>query len=151
MTTKTVRPRSRIEECHRQNSPVLRCFTLSLVASGLSLAVLCAQAAVAQTNIPKIAAATCAVMSGERKADGQTLQYLLLLDQDLGDANPVALALDQEVIKGECNRISISQILIEQQQILKCLPIGLSFTGHHGAGGSSYLWNVGLSYSSLGT
>jgi outer membrane protein OmpA-like peptidoglycan-associated protein len=99
MTTKTVRPRSRIEECHRQNSPVLRCFNLSLVASGLSLAVLCAQAAVAQTNIPKIAAATCAVMSGERKADGQTLQYLLLLDQDLGDANPVALALYQEVIK----------------------------------------------------
>src|ERR1019366_4422596 len=55
------------------------------------------------------------------------------------------------LIKGECNRISISQILIEQQQILKCLPIGHSFTGHHGAGGSSYLWNVGLSYSSLGT
>ena len=38
-------------------------------------------------------------MSGQRKADGQSLQYLLLLDEDLGDANPVALALYREVIK----------------------------------------------------
>jgi hypothetical protein len=51
------------------------------------------------SNIQLAAATTCAVMSGQRKADRQSLQYLSLLDQDLADANPVALALYREVNK----------------------------------------------------
>jgi len=53
----------------------------------------------AQTNIPQAAATTCAVMSGQRKADPQALQYLLLLEEDIGEGNPVAIALQREVIK----------------------------------------------------
>jgi outer membrane protein OmpA-like peptidoglycan-associated protein len=99
MTTEVVRSRPIYEEYRRDSLPSLRPFALGLVASGLSLVLLYGQTAVAQTNIPKIAAATCAVMAGARKADAQTLQYLSLLDQDLGDPNPVALALYREVLK----------------------------------------------------
>ena len=52
----------------------------------------------AQSNIPQVAATTCAVMSGQRKLDGQALQYLLLLDDDLV-GNPIAMVLYREVIK----------------------------------------------------
>lgn len=51
-----------------------------------------------QNNIQQAVAKTCAVMSGQRKADGQTLQYLMLLDQDAAEANPVAIALHREVV-----------------------------------------------------
>jgi hypothetical protein len=64
---------------------------------GAGLGVMSAQS---QNNaIPEAAKKTCAVLSGDRKPDGQTLQYLTLLDQDLSDPNPVALALLREVNK----------------------------------------------------
>jgi hypothetical protein len=52
-----------------------------------------------QTNIQQSAAIACAVMSGIRKADGQALQLLLLMDEDVTEANPVAIALHREVVK----------------------------------------------------
>jgi len=75
------------------------------ISGPLLLAVLMLHVAVfaslaqAQTNITQVAAKTCAVMSGQRKADGQALQYLLLLDEDAGEGNPVAIALQREIIK----------------------------------------------------
>jgi hypothetical protein len=71
---------------------------LLLAALLLNVAVFSSRAQ-AQTNITQAAAKTCAVMSGQRKADGQAIQYLLLLDEDIGEANPVAIALQREVIK----------------------------------------------------
>lgn len=68
-------------------------------AIGLSLASFCSEDAQGQINIPQAAVKTCEAMSGKSKPDGQALQYLSLLDQDLGDSNPVALALYREVIK----------------------------------------------------
>jgi hypothetical protein len=66
---------------------------LSLVAAvGVSVAQ-------AQTNVQKSAATACAVMSGQRKADGEALQLLLLMDEDVTEANPVAIALHREVVK----------------------------------------------------
>jgi hypothetical protein len=55
----------------------------------------------AQTNIQKSAAIACGVMSGQRKADGQSLQLLLLMDEDVSEGNPVAIALHREVL-GQC-------------------------------------------------
>jgi hypothetical protein len=75
----------------RSGSSLLVVLLLALAASPST--------AQSQNNIAQSAAATCAVMSGQRKADRQSLQYLSLLDQDLADANPVALALYREVNK----------------------------------------------------
>jgi len=55
-----------------------------------------------QANIQQSAAIACAVMSGQRKADGQALQLLLWMD-DIGEANPVMIALHREVLK-QCNQ-----------------------------------------------
>ena len=52
-----------------------------------------------QTNIQKSAATACAVMSGQQKPDGHALQLLLLMDEDVSEANPVAIALHREVLK----------------------------------------------------
>ena len=52
-----------------------------------------------QTNIQQSAAIACAVMSGQRKADNQSLKLLLLMDEDVSEANPVAIALHREVVK----------------------------------------------------
>jgi hypothetical protein len=46
-------------------------------------------------------AKTCAVMSGERKPDANAIQLLLLLDDDLADGNPLAIALYRGVVR-EC-------------------------------------------------
>ncbi|MBP5973602.1 tetratricopeptide repeat protein [Brasilonema sp. CT11] len=80
--------------------------TFSLLG-GVSLTSLATKAAYAQTNIQQVAATTCAVMAGERKLDRQALQYLSILDDDLADANPVALALYREVIK-QCPKSYLS-------------------------------------------
>ncbi len=72
--------------------------TFSLLG-GVSITSLIAETAYAQINIQQVAARTCAVMAGERKLDRQALQYLSILDDDFGDANPVAIALYREVIK----------------------------------------------------
>jgi hypothetical protein len=74
------------------------------VAWGLAISLfavfLDAEAARAQTAADMAAAVdkTCAVMSGQQKPDGQALQLLLLLDEDLADANPVAVALYRGVL-----------------------------------------------------
>ncbi len=52
-----------------------------------------------QTNIQQSAATACAVMSGQQKADAHALQLLLLMDEDVSEANPVAIALHREVLK----------------------------------------------------
>ena len=72
-----------------------------ILVSGLSgFSARCpAEAAQAQINIPQAAATTCAVMAGQRQPDGRSLQYLFLLDEDLGDLNPLALALYREVLR----------------------------------------------------
>ena len=71
--------------------------TFSLI-SELSIISLYAKATQAQTNIQQVAAKTCAVMAGKRKLDQQTFQYLRILDEDLANANPVALALYRQVL-----------------------------------------------------
>jgi outer membrane protein OmpA-like peptidoglycan-associated protein len=76
----------------RMSGPSLLAMLLLANAGSASLAH-------AQTNIQQAAATTCAVMSGQRKADRQALQYLLLLDEDVGEVNPVAIALQREVVK----------------------------------------------------
>ena len=48
------------------------------------------------TNIQQMAQRTCSVMAGQRKPDGQSMQYLLMLDDY---DNPIAAAFNQEVIR----------------------------------------------------
>ncbi|MGR4065319.1 MAG: hypothetical protein ACLQPV_07695 [Vulcanimicrobiaceae bacterium] len=64
------------------------------------LAVFSATGARAQTaaDIATAVNKSCAVMSGEQKPDSQSLQLLLMLDEDLADANPVATALYRGVV-----------------------------------------------------
>jgi hypothetical protein len=79
------------------------------VAAWLVLITIGSLPARAQTaaEISAAAAKTCAVMSGQTKPDSRTLQYLLLLDEDLADANPVALALYRDVLR-ECPKAYVS-------------------------------------------
>jgi len=65
------------------------CFGLTLGASPRANAQTAAAAA----------AKVCAVISGQEKADSRTLQYLLMLDEDMADANPVAIALYRDVVQ----------------------------------------------------
>jgi tetratricopeptide (TPR) repeat protein len=57
------------------------------------------KAVTAQIDIPQMSAETCAVLSGKQKPDSRTLQYLLLLEEDFADPNPVAIALYKQVIQ----------------------------------------------------
>ena len=66
-----------------------------------------AQAAQAQINIPQAAATTCAVMAGQQQPDRRSFQYLLLLDEDLADLNPIAIALYREVVR-QCPKTYLS-------------------------------------------
>ena len=77
-----------------------------LLPAFLALAAICTPPARAQTatQIAVAASKTCAVMSGERKPDGRSLQLLLLLDEDMGEANPVSMALYHDVIR-ECPKV----------------------------------------------
>src|SRR5882724_1692633 len=72
---------------------------LRMSGSSLLAVLLLAVTAGANAQISQAADTTCAVMSGQRKADRQALQYLLLLDEGAGERNPVAIALQREVIK----------------------------------------------------
>ena len=63
--------------------------------------------AVTAADISAAAAKSCAVMSGQAKPDSRTLQYLLMLDEDMADANPVALALFHDVVH-ECPKAYLS-------------------------------------------
>jgi hypothetical protein len=73
---------------------------LVLATLAFMLGLLHADAARAQTAADVNAAVgnICAVLSGQQKADSRTLQYLLLMDEDLADANPVALGLYRGVV-----------------------------------------------------
>jgi hypothetical protein len=61
----------------------------------------------AQIDVSAAVTKTCAVMSGQTKADGQSLQFLMLLDNDLSDTNPVALALQRGVL-AQCPKAYLS-------------------------------------------
>ena len=78
-----------------------------LAATCLIWAGLSVKPAHAQIDIAPAATKTCDVMSGKRTADKQTLQYLMLLDEDAADANPVATALHREVVK-QCPKAYLS-------------------------------------------
>ncbi len=71
---------------------------LAMVACAVG--VLHADCARAQTAADLSAAVgnVCAVLSGQQKPDSRTLQYLLLMDEDMADANPVALGLFRGVV-----------------------------------------------------
>jgi hypothetical protein len=71
------------------------------IAAWLGLTLGSSSPARAQTaaDISAAASKACAVMSGQAKADSRTLQYLLLLDEDMADANPVAIALYHDVLQ----------------------------------------------------
>jgi hypothetical protein len=84
-----------------------RTFETTRVLSGLAIAAAWSTVALfdgrpahAQTAADVAAAVnkTCGVMSGQQKADSQALHLLLLLDEDLADANPVAVALYRGVV-----------------------------------------------------
>jgi hypothetical protein len=49
-------------------------------------------------DVSAAAGKVCAVISGQAKADSRTLQYLLMMDEDMADANPVATALYHDVV-----------------------------------------------------
>lgn len=72
---------------------------LALASFGV-LALFSGTTARAQTAADVAAAVnkSCAVMSGAQKPDSQSLQYLLLIDEDMADANPVATALYRGVV-----------------------------------------------------
>lgn len=90
-----MRPYGSALEVHR--AP---CLVLGVAVASFAVAVLVSPVAHAQTATDVAVAVdkTCAVMSGQRKPDSQTLQFLLLLDEDLADANPVAVALYRGVV-----------------------------------------------------
>lgn len=58
-------------------------------------------------DISVMATKSCAVMSGQAKPDSRTLQYLLMLNEDMADANPVAMALFHDVVH-ECPKAYLS-------------------------------------------
>jgi hypothetical protein len=77
-----------------------RSLTLALATAAFTFSLLHPDAAGAQTSADLAAAVgnVCAVLSGQQKPDSRTLQYLLLMDEDLADANPVALGLYRGVV-----------------------------------------------------
>ncbi len=81
----------------------------SSVAAFLGLAIIGSRPASAQTaaDISAAASKACAVMSGQTKPDSRTLQYLLMLNEDMADANPVAMALFRDVLH-ECPKAYLS-------------------------------------------
>jgi hypothetical protein len=52
-----------------------------------------------QSGISLMVAKTCDVMAGKRRLDGQTLQYLIMLDDGDAFGNPVEMIFQQQVIR----------------------------------------------------
>ncbi len=75
----------------RALGPATLAFALGLLQTDAAHAQTSADVAAAVGNV-------CAVLSGQQKPDSRTLQYLLLMDEDLADANPVALGLYRGVV-----------------------------------------------------
>lgn len=76
----------------RASSPSLLAVILLIVAATVT-------SMHAQIDISQAANTACAVMSGQRAADRQTLQLLLLVDEGPRENNPVAAALQRQVLK----------------------------------------------------
>jgi len=77
-----------------------RSLALGLATVAFALGLFHPGAARAQTPADLAAAvgSVCAVLSGAQKPDSRTLQYILLMDEDMGEANPVALGLFRGVV-----------------------------------------------------
>jgi hypothetical protein len=90
-------------------------------------------------DISAAAAKACAVMSGQAKPDSRTLQYLMLLDEDMADANPVAMALYHDVLH-ECPKAYLSY----EQRLRAQNP----FAAHPLVGRPTQLTNSGTSLNS---
>ena len=89
-------------------STALPAFWCALAAwTGLTIAASRPARAITAADISAAAAQACAVMSGQAKPNSRTLQYLLMLDEDMADANPVALALFHDVVH-ECPKAYLS-------------------------------------------
>ncbi len=73
---------------------------VGLATVAFAFGLLAPQAAGAQTAADLNAAvgSVCAVLSGQQKPDSRTLQYILLMDEDLADPNPVALGIYRGVV-----------------------------------------------------
>lgn len=52
-----------------------------------------------QNGIAIMVSKTCDVMSGKRKLDGQTLQYLIMLDDHDAFGNPIEMIFQRQVIQ----------------------------------------------------
>jgi len=52
-----------------------------------------------QNGISVMVTRTCDVMSGKRRLDGQTLQYLVMLDDGDAFENPIELVFQRQVVK----------------------------------------------------
>lgn len=109
------------------------------IVAWLGLTVWGSPAGRAQTAADVSAAAgkACAVMSGQAKADSRTLQYLLLLDEDMADANPVATALYHDVLQ-QCPKayIGYEQRLRSQNPFANSGLVKQSSTSLTGSGTS---------------
>ncbi len=73
---------------------------LGLAALALAVGLLHPLPARGQTPADLAAAVgdVCAVLSGQQKPDSRTLQYILLMDEDFADPNPVALGIYRGVV-----------------------------------------------------
>jgi hypothetical protein len=78
---------------------------LGLAGLAIVFSLLQQNTAHAQTaaDINAVVGNICAVLSGQRRPNGRTLQYLLLMDEDFADPNPVALAVNRGVVH-QCPR-----------------------------------------------
>lgn len=84
------------------NSPTLYSLMrpLAIVVIG-ALSATPAQIAFGQGQSPILVAVakTCDVMSGKRRLDGQTLQYLVMLDDNSAFDNTIEMVFQQQVIR----------------------------------------------------
>jgi hypothetical protein len=115
------------------------------IVAWLALAIGGSPSARAQTpaDVSAAAAKICTVISGQAKADSKTLQYLLMLDEDMADANPVATALYRDVAQ-ECPKayVAYEQRLRAQNPfansgLVKQAPTSLSGSGTSLTGATS--------------
>jgi hypothetical protein len=115
-------------------------FLFACVVAGW-LTIVGSHPAQAQTaaDISAVATKTCAVMSGQAKPDSRTLQYLMMLDEDMADANPVATALYHDVLH-ECPKAYLSY----EQRLRAQNP----FAAHPLVGQPTQLSNPGTSLNS---
>jgi hypothetical protein len=103
------RPASCADGLRARQSLVRGLLFACAVAACIGRTIVGSHPALAQTaaDISAAAAKACAAMSGQTKPDSRTLQYLLMLHEDMADANPVAMALFRDVLH-ECPKAYLS-------------------------------------------